>query len=41
MVGEVNRARRGKRGEKLREKGWEERGPKVHSKNSDFGTPMI
>ena len=25
----------------MREKGWEERGPKAHSKNSDFGTPMI
>ena len=23
----------------MREKGWEERGPKAHSKNSDFGTP--
>ena len=22
-------------------KGWEERGPKAHSKKSDFGTPMI
>ena len=28
-------------GGKMREKGWEERGPKAHSKNSDFGTPMI
>ena len=25
----------------MREKGWEERGPKAPSKNSDFGTPMI
>ena len=25
----------------MREKGWEERGPKAHSKNSDFGTPVI
>ena len=25
----------------MREKGWEERGPKAHSKNSDSGTPMI
>ena len=25
----------------MREKGWEERGPKAHSKNSDFGTPII
>ena len=25
----------------MREKGWEERGPKAHSKDSDFGTPMI
>ena len=31
----------GKEGEKMREKGWEERGPKAHSKNSDFGTPVI
>ena len=31
----------GERGEKMREKGWEERGPKAHSKNSDFGTPLI
>ena len=23
------------------EKGWEKRGPKALSKNSDFGTPMI
>ena len=30
----------GKKGGK-REKGWEERGPKAHSKNSDFGTPLI
>ena len=25
----------------MREKGWEERGPKKHSKNSDFGTPLV
>ena len=25
----------------MREKGWEERGPKAHSQNSDFGTPLI
>ena len=25
----------------MSEKGWEERGPKAQSKNSDFGTPMI
>ena len=25
----------------MREKGWEERGPKAHSKKSDFGTPLI
>ena len=31
----------GERGGKMREKGWEERGLKVHSKNSDFGTPLI
>ena len=36
--GRVNRASRGKGGEEMREKGWEERGPKAHSKNSDFGT---
>ena len=31
----------GERGGKNEEKGWEERGPKAHSKNSDFGTPVI
>ena len=31
---------KGKGGE-MRGKGWEERGPKAHSKNSDFGTPLI
>ena len=31
----------GERGGKMRGKGWEERGPNEHSKNSDFGTPMI
>ena len=25
----------------MREKGWEERGPEAHSKNSEFGTSMI
>ena len=25
----------------MREKGWEERGPKAHSRNLDFGTPAI
>ena len=30
-----------KEGQKMREKGWEDRGPKKHSKNSDFGTPLI
>ena len=25
----------------MRGKGWEERGPEKHSKNSDFGTPLI
>ena len=25
----------------MREEGWEERGPKAHSKNSDFGTLLI
>ena len=25
----------------MREKGWEERGPKALPKNSDFGTPLI
>ena len=28
-------------GSRMREKGWEERGPKAHSKSSDVGTPMI
>ena len=32
---------KGKEGGKMRGKGWEERGPKRHSKNSDFGTPLI
>ena len=31
----------GERGGEMREKGWEERGPKAHSKNSDFSTPLI
>ena len=38
--GRVNRARREKRG-KNEGKRVEERGPKKHSKNSDFGTPLI
>ena len=25
----------------MKEKGWEGRGPKAHSKNSDFDTPMV
>ena len=49
MKGEVKREKwweseqglKGKEGGKMREKGWEERGPKAHSKNSDFGTPLI
>ena len=32
---------KGKEGRRMRDKGWEERGPKAHSKNSDFGTSMI
>ena len=32
---------KGKEGGKMRGKGWEERGPKKHLKNSDFGTPLI
>ena len=31
----------GKKRGRMREEGWEERGLKAHSKNSDFGTPMI
>ena len=31
----------GEEGGRMRGKGWEERGPKAHSKNSDFGIPMI
>ena len=31
----------GERGGAMREKAWEERGPKAHSKNSDFGTLLI
>ena len=40
MVGE----RTGPEGERegeTRAKGWEERGPKAHVKNSDFGTGVI
>ena len=32
---------KGKEGGRMREKGWEERGPKAHSQNSDFGTAVI
>ena len=32
---------KGKEGGKMRGKGWEQRGPKRHSKNSDFSTPLI
>ena len=32
---------KGKEGRRMREKGWEERGPKANSRNSGFGTPMI
>ena len=31
----------GEKGGKMREKGWEERGPKAASKNSDVDTPLI
>ena len=31
----------GERGGKNKGKGWEERGPKARSKNSDFSTPLI
>ena len=31
----------GERGGRNGEKAWEERGPKAHSKNSDFSTPLI
>ena len=31
----------GREGGKMSEKEWEKRGPKVHSKNSDFGSRMI
>ena len=49
MKGEVERREvvrectgpEGKEGGGMREKGWEERGPKAHSKNSDFSTPLI
>ena len=43
--GEVVRECTGPEGEKggreMREKGWEERGPKAHLKNSNFSTPLI
>ena len=29
----------GKEGGRMRERGWEERGPQAHSQNSGFGTP--
>ena len=47
MKGEVKRGEvecenaqglKGKEGGEMREKGWDERGPKAHSKNSDFST---
>ena len=31
---------KGKEGGRKREKGWEERGPKAHLKNSDFDAPV-
>ena len=31
----------GERGGRMREKWWEERGPKTRAKNSDCRTPMI
>ena len=40
MVGD-EQGLKGKEGGKMREKGWEKRGPKAHSKNADFGTPLI
>ena len=40
MKGESEQGLKGKGGE-IRERGWEERAPKAHFKNSDFGTPMI
>ena len=32
---------KGKEEGKMRETGWEDRGPKADSKNSDFGTPLM
>ena len=32
---------KGKEGGKMKGKGWEERGPKAYSKNSDLGCPLI
>ena len=32
---------KGKEGVRMRGKEWEERGPNEHSRNSDFGIPMI
>ena len=40
MVGDCT-GPEGERGGKMREKGWEQRGPKANPKNSDFGTPLI
>ena len=40
VVGERTGPER-ERGGGMSEEGWEERGPKAHSKNSDFGTPLI
>ena len=40
VVAECTGPEGGKRGEN-EGKGGEERGPKKHSKNSDFGTPLI
>ena len=49
MKGEVKRGEvvrectgfEGERGGGNEGKGWEERGPKAHSENSDFCTPLI
>ena len=49
MKGEVKRGEvvrectgpEGERGGRNEEKGWEERGAKAHSKNSDFSTPLL
>ena len=39
MWSESEQVLKGKEGGKMREYRWEERGPKAHSKNFDFGTP--